>query len=292
MIKIIERDGRYFLQDEFGEEKERTLEQLRQGEQQLRALQEHLQESAEMYRHMHVKVGAMPKDADTYIRLKLHFRNFQKLIEESFREEKELDSFFKLFELSIANLKLDLANPHSNKELISFQIRGYKGLKTFVKLFPKKQPAPPATVTAAPQSDPLKSGTAAADATGPFAPLLLNYTVSELTQLLITMGIVDAAGKANSAASPGAWVGIIYGLSEVKPARLRGSKAAVRRAFMEAFGAVVSESSVHSGLGTRGSEAEKLRDQTLTYLETEESKKAQVNEAKAAEQKAAGNSVE
>lgn len=99
-----------------------------------------------------------------------------------------------------------------------------------------------------------------------FAPLLLNYSISQLRGLLRELGLLTYAGQAAPAASPGAWVGVIHGLLEAKPARLRGSKAAIRRAFCETFGAQVSERAVQVGLGTNGSEAERFHDSTLALL--------------------------
>jgi hypothetical protein len=101
---------------------------------------------------------------------------------------------------------------------------------------------------------------------GHFAPLLLNYSISQLRGLLRELGLLTYAGQAAPAASPGAWVGIIYGLLDAKPARLRGSKAAIRRAFCETFGARVSERAVQVGLGTNGSEAERFHDSALALL--------------------------
>jgi hypothetical protein len=103
--------------------------------------------------------------------------------------------------------------------------------------------------------------------TGTFTPLLLNYPLAELTALLIGLGLLDpTTGQATPAASPGAWVGVIHGLLDAEPARLRGSLAAIRRAFCQQLGAVVGERAVQNGIGKRGSEAERFRDSTLALL--------------------------
>ena len=99
-----------------------------------------------------------------------------------------------------------------------------------------------------------------------FVSLLLNYTVPQLRELLEELGLVTSNGRAAPAASPGAWVGVIHALLEAQPPRLRGSKAAIRRAFCEALGANVSERAVQAGLGTNGSEAEQFRDRALAVL--------------------------
>ena len=104
---------------------------------------------------------------------------------------------------------------------------------------------------------------------GPFTKLLLNYTLPELTALLSELGLLDKlTGKATPAASPGAWVGIIHALLDAKRPRLKGgsNKAAIWRAFRDAFSAVGSDRSVQNGLGTRGSEAEQFRDRALALL--------------------------
>lgn len=99
-----------------------------------------------------------------------------------------------------------------------------------------------------------------------FTPLLLNYTVSQLRELLQELGLVASDGRVVPAASPGAWVGVIHALLETQPPRVRGSKAAIRRAFCEVLGANVSERAVQAGLGTNGSEAEQFRDRALVAL--------------------------
>ncbi|MCB2380495.1 hypothetical protein LGH70_23075 [Hymenobacter sp. BT635] len=99
-----------------------------------------------------------------------------------------------------------------------------------------------------------------------FEPLLLNYTVDQLRGLLQKLGLVAIDGRAMPAATPGAWVGVIHGLLDAKPPRLRNNKAAIQRAFREHFGAVVGERAVQAGVGKRGSEAEQFRDRTLDLL--------------------------
>jgi hypothetical protein len=102
---------------------------------------------------------------------------------------------------------------------------------------------------------------------GPFTPLLLNYTVAELAELLADLGLLDTAtGRATPAASPGTWVGVIYALFEAKQPRLKNKKAAAQRAFVHVFGAVVSERAVQTGLGKRDSEAERFYTSALTLL--------------------------
>lgn len=101
----------------------------------------------------------------------------------------------------------------------------------------------------------------------PFTKLLLKYTLFELTALLIELGVLDKDTKqASPAASPGAWVGIIYALIDEKGPRLKGSKAAISKAFNHTFGAVVSERAVQHGLETNQSEAERFRDRALSLL--------------------------
>ncbi|MGY2134729.1 hypothetical protein ACW9KT_21040 [Hymenobacter sp. HD11105] len=100
-----------------------------------------------------------------------------------------------------------------------------------------------------------------------FAPLLLNYSLPDLIALLTELELLDATTKrATPAASSGAWVGIIYALLDEKRPRLRGSKAAIWRAFSKGFKAVGSERAVQNGLGTRQSEAEQFRDRALRLL--------------------------
>jgi len=99
-----------------------------------------------------------------------------------------------------------------------------------------------------------------------FTKLLRNYTLEQLHELLQKLGLIGADGQAIPAATPGAWVGVIHGLLDAQPSRLRNNKAAIQRAFSGYFGAVVGERAVQAGLGKRGSEAERVRDSTLTLL--------------------------
>lgn len=123
---------------------------------------------------------------------------------------------------------------------------------------PASSPAPHSASLTLPHETP---------APNPFAKLLLNYTLAELTALLGELGLLDKeTGQASPAASPGAWVGVIYALLEAERPRLAGSKAAARRGFVKSFGAVVSESAVHTGLGKRGSEAETFKNRALDIL--------------------------
>lgn len=102
---------------------------------------------------------------------------------------------------------------------------------------------------------------------GAFAPLLLNYALADLTALIAELGLLTMdTGQATPAATSGAWVGVIHGLLEARRPRLKGSKAAIWRAFSSTFGAVGSERAVQNGLGTRGSTAEQFRDRTLALL--------------------------
>lgn len=95
---------------------------------------------------------------------------------------------------------------------------------------------------------------------------LLNYSAAQLHELLRELGLVNATGRATAAATPGAWVGVVYGLLNAQPPRLRGSKASIRRALSVAFDANVSERALQYGLGTNGSEAEQFRNRTLKLL--------------------------
>ncbi|QJX46624.1 hypothetical protein HMJ29_06600 [Hymenobacter taeanensis] len=104
--------------------------------------------------------------------------------------------------------------------------------------------------------------------TSNFAPHLLNYTLPELTALLTALGLVDTRKQATPAATPGAWVGVIYALIDEKRPRLKGSKAAIGRAFSATFGAVVSERAIQTGLGTRESEADQFKNRALVLLNT------------------------
>lgn len=101
---------------------------------------------------------------------------------------------------------------------------------------------------------------------GHFAPLLLNYTITQLHALLRELGLITSANQAAPAASPGAWVGVIHGLLTATPPRLRNNKAAIQRAFCEQFGAIVGERAVQVGPSKRGSESERFRDSTLALL--------------------------
>lgn len=118
----------------------------------------------------------------------------------------------------------------------------------FYKNRPQKQCAPPVA------------------AASPWEPLLLNYSLSQLTELIARMGLIDTTGQATAIATPGAWIGIIWALIDAKPARMKDKKAAAQRAVCTTFGATVSERAVQNGLGTRGSEAEYFYDSALEIL--------------------------
>ena len=126
-------------------------------------------------------------------------------------------------------------------------------------------PVPPAPATTeTPQPGSPHPAVAPSEA---LTQLLLNYSLAELRTLLTDLGLLDkGTGQASPAASPGAWVGIIHALIDEQRPRLRGSKAAIWRAFSRTFGAVVSERSVQYGLGTNQSEAEQFRDRALSLL--------------------------
>ncbi|MGY2132718.1 hypothetical protein ACW9KT_10845 [Hymenobacter sp. HD11105] len=98
------------------------------------------------------------------------------------------------------------------------------------------------------------------------APYLINYTYLDLCKLLKQLGLLDETCRSTAVASPGTWVGVIYALYEAKQPRLRGSKAAIHRAFLQTFNAQVSERAIQKGLGKIGSEAEQVRDRTLRIL--------------------------
>ena len=99
----------------------------------------------------------------------------------------------------------------------------------------------------------------------PLDKVLLNYTVPQLTQLLIDLGLL-VDGKPAPAARSGTWVGVIHGLLDATPPRLLDNKAAIRRAFCEHFGAVVGERAIQDGPGKRDSVADRFRNDTLALL--------------------------
>lgn len=181
-------------------------------------------------------------------------------------QKSELRAYAEAEQLSVTRLAVELmdANPNYNypagypngREVEYWQgtISGYADSGRVLHLLasptlPPDALAPPPAVEA-------------------FAPLLLNYTLTDLTALLTELGLLATdTGQATPAATSGAWVGVIHGLLEARRPRLKsGSKAAIWRAFSSAFGAVGSERAVQNGLGTRGSTAEQFRDRTLALL--------------------------
>lgn len=129
---------------------------------------------------------------------------------------------------------------------------------------PEQLPQPTSVPWASALSAPQTEAIAAAN---PFAPLLLNYSLADLTALLAELGLLTtAAGRATPAASPGAWVGVVHGLLNAPRPRLRNNMAAIRRALVEVFGARVSESLLQAGVSKRGSESEGFKDRTLALL--------------------------
>jgi hypothetical protein len=178
-------------------------------------------------------------------------------------------------ELSISMLKQDLSNPYNNRLANESLLAGWKSARRFLDLFPKRGAIDEKPVGKAPSSSPITIESAmpvSADKTTsaldrPFTTLLLAYTVPELKSLLTELGLLHAAtSKVTESATAGALVGVIYGLLEANPPRLRDNKAAIQRAFCKVFGAKVSERAVQAGLGKRNSEAEKFRDRTLLIL--------------------------
>ena len=123
------------------------------------------------------------------------------------------------------------------------------------------EPAPAVALAAPPKPAPVL---APAD---PFPPLLLNYTLAELTALLGELGLLDTAtGRPTPAASPGAWVGVVHALLHPGRPRLRPNMAAVGRALKVVFGAQVSESALQAGTGRKGGESEQVKGRTLALL--------------------------
>lgn len=213
------------------------------------------------------KVGQVPKDADAYLRISLSFKGLKSKLQEKFANGGGLDGFDKVFDINIADCKLKLANPYlANRPVITYLLACWEDLRQFVALFPA---APPAVavgqgtggVATAATTPPSRRPAAPAD---PFAPLLLNYTVGELTALLTALGLLAPNGQATPAASSGAWVGVFYALQETR--RIIDNKAGAGRAFCKVFGANVSGRALQNGLGRRGGEAEQVKDSALKHL--------------------------
>jgi hypothetical protein len=100
----------------------------------------------------------------------------------------------------------------------------------------------------------------------PFEHLLRGYSLNELTTLLLDLKLIGADNKEAASASPGAWVGVIYALLDKKSPRIRGSKAAIQRAFHEVFGASVEERTVQAGITKNSNEAADVKARALSLL--------------------------
>ena len=188
--------------------------------------------------------------------------------QEHFNAGEGMEPCYSMCDIAISSLKKILALPGADTDLTNFHIAAWEDVRAFLSLFPAQrlQLTAPAIVAggshmAAPdtsQQIPLPAA--------PFAPLLLNYTESELTGLLTKLGLVGVDGQATPAASPGAWVGVFYALLEAEPSRITDNKAGASRAFRAVFGAEVSGRAIQNGLGKQKSEAERMKDRALKLL--------------------------
>ena len=241
---LIEREGRYFVQCSDAEV-EVTLQELDQQSKAIESAREYWRLWEEKYGHNNWAAKDTPADAAMHLALYRFFDRARTYYQEQFAMGESMDIAYRVCDFNILETKRQLANPYADKTVLAPFLTGWELLKEWL--------------------DFLSSGPSLSSQ--PFAPLLLNYTLAELTALLGELGLFDTAtGRPTPAASPGAWVGVIHGLLEEPRPRLKGSKAAIWQAFSGAFGAVGSERTVQNGLGTRGSTAEQFKDRTLALL--------------------------
>lgn len=168
------------------------------------------------------------------------------------------------WELASKSLLLVYTSNHRADELLRFLFTTLIPLAATLQPELKKHQQPVEQATQSPVT--LNPPRVFAEA-GSFALLLLNYSLAELEAMLVELGLLDpTTSRATQAATPGAWIGVIYALLEAERPRLSGSKAAIWRAFSGTFGAAVSERALQNGLGTQGSTAEQFRDRALKLL--------------------------
>jgi len=186
MIKVVEREGRYFLQDEYGEEEEWTLERMRLFNERQAAISKELLDYADTYNSKFINnpltTGGIPKKAWSYVNIDIFFRGLKVYFQSVFDEGGELNSCFQMCDLSISQLKKERAAPFADKDLIKYFLAGWKETKRFLSFFPSVSGTPhpgsaqPHATPAPPVARPIK--TIADLCLAPFTP-------ADLTTLLL-----------------------------------------------------------------------------------------------------------
>lgn len=129
MNNIIERDGRYFVQCLDGE-LERTPEQLRAAFEANEVTKGYLDNWLILHDGNAWGIAQVPKDADTIVKLRMFFELVDKHFFDDLQKGKGIESAVRMCNDSISRLKADKANPYCRKNLINFQIEGWKDIKS------------------------------------------------------------------------------------------------------------------------------------------------------------------
>jgi hypothetical protein len=142
-MKIIQRDDKYYIQLIDGEI-EVTPEEAKEKVKRLESLQQYCDAWLSSYGHNRWSIKDVPNDADTYLRLNMFFQESKKALQEVYDQEEDkvkfFDKFEAIFKTYIDDLKLKASNPYSNKEIIKYQVRGFKGLMNFIKMLKSTYP--------------------------------------------------------------------------------------------------------------------------------------------------------
>ena len=140
MIPMIERDGRYFLQFENGEELERTPEQMRLLKEALeakgKAIEDQMATMESKFKRSGLGSGKLPVKAHAYLYIENVMQAMKQLCQHDFDKGTSLEYCSKMCEMSISKLKMERAVPTADKNIINYFIAGWKDIRRFTALFP------------------------------------------------------------------------------------------------------------------------------------------------------------
>lgn len=157
-MKVIEREGRLFLQLLDGEI-ETTREELQKQAEWAENFIRHSETWLKLYKGKEWTIGTTPKDADFHVHLTIIFEDLEKYFEEKYHAGESLWTAYKMCDAAIFEANKSLLNPYGNTDRDKAWIARWQAMKGFLDLFPKRgafdttppyeAPAPPAKGTPA-----------------------------------------------------------------------------------------------------------------------------------------------